>query len=70
MAKPRSITIKLTEKQRSQLRSLTGERYESVEFEAAPTVGRVGPRKVASRSVGKAFVPRLRKYDPVEWPDR
>ena len=46
MAKPKSVTIKLTPKQRDQLRKLTGDEHREVMFESVTTRG----KKVAAKA--------------------
>ena len=46
MAKPKSVTIKLTPKQRDQLRKLTGNEHTEVMFESVTTRG----KKVAAKA--------------------
>ena len=46
MAKPKSVTIKLTPKQREQLRKLTGNEHTEVLFESVTTRG----KKVAAKA--------------------
>ena len=55
MAKPKSITIKLTPNQRTQLRSLTGEDLQGLQFEAVQR--RAG--KLPARTVGRKFTLHL-----------
>ena len=64
MAKPKSVTIQLTAKQRTQLRSLTGVDHNEIKFEATP--GRAP--KLATRSVCKAFTPHRLKVSDIELP--
>ena len=52
MAKPKSITIKLTETQRTQLRKLTGQDHKSVRFDAVTSrSGRSALGRIAAPSV-------------------
>ena len=52
MAKPKSVTIKLTEKQRRQFQELTGEDHTEIKLEAAPAIGSV--KRAASLTAGKS----------------
>jgi hypothetical protein len=49
MARPKSVTIKLTDKQRSQIKRLTGEEHGEVKFERSA---------LSSKAPPKRFVPR------------
>src|SRR5437867_505271 len=52
MARPKSITIKLTETQRTQLRKLTGQEHKSVRFDAVTSrSGRSALGRIAAPSV-------------------
>ena len=52
MAKPKSVTINLTAKQRSELRALTGENHTQVRFEGTKNAlsAKLNPKKVARKS--------------------
>ena len=61
MAEIKSVTIKLTDKQRSQIRNLTGENHTEVRFERTALESKVAPRlqaKSAPRLHAKT-APRL-----------
>ncbi|PYT09267.1 MAG: hypothetical protein DMF49_02810 [Acidobacteria bacterium] len=52
MARPKSITIKLTETQRTQLRKLTGQDHKSVRFDAVTSrSGRSALGRIAAPSI-------------------
>ena len=54
MARPKSITIKLTDKQRKQLKGLTGVDHMEVKFEAVKAPGRAAGKALAGRTVGRS----------------
>lgn len=68
MAKPKSVTIQLTAKQRTQLRSLTGVDHNEIKFEATPSGAPKLATRMAGRSVGKAFTPHRLKVADIELP--
>ena len=62
MAKPKGITIKLTEKQRQQIKKATGQEYSEVKFEAM-SPGRGVASALSSKS---APVRRMHPIDPLK----
>ncbi len=72
MADPKGVTIKLTDRQRDQLRQVTGEDHSEIRVEAAGTPGsEMAPkatlaRRIAARKLKRAIAPRAmaRKASP------
>ena len=57
MARPNSITIKLTEKQREELRKLTGNDHQEVMFETVAARGKVAAKASLARKTPLSGTP-------------
>lgn len=57
MARPNSVTIKLTEKQREELRKLTGNDHKEVMFETVASRGKVAAKASLARKTPLSGTP-------------